>query len=337
MTVAFGLWYKCDMWAWGGHQSFRHIDEYTYATKMGSIALPFWAWSTGLVKISIGLMLLRFQQSKRWRVVIYIMIGLNVMLILLVGVVNLFQCIPYAAVWDFKKQIKNKKCWRRELNWVMLYTSSVCNVLTDVVFSLMPLTFLRKIRRPLREKLVVGGLMALGLMASVFSLCKAIVNGKLSMSKDPVSNVLLLGLLSCLEVQTSLIAACAPTLHNLGKSFLQRIGWAQESRDESPPPYAGGSSTLRDPKRPFSAEVQLNRVKSDGTTSPFQNWLANDSGDPGLEEAHYEQDPMTGRIVCTTELRIHSSRSHLNDDWKAHEGWAMEDEWKAQTGTGTAH
>lgn len=337
MSVAFGLWYATQMWAMGGYQSFRTLDEYTYASRLGAIAMPFWAWATGLVKVSIGLMLLRFQQSKRWRVVIHVMILLNILLIILLGIVNLFQCVPYSALWDFKKQIKDKKCWRRELNWAMLYTSAVCNIVTDVVFSLMPLTFLRKIRRPIREKVIVGGLMALGLLASVFALCKTIVNNRLKMSKDKGASLILLGLLSCLEVQVSLIGACAPTLHNLAKRLFRRLGWPQECSDESPPPYAEGSNTALEPKRSFSAEVHLNRVDSGDTTCRFKNWLAKDNGDPGLEEARYEQDPATGRIVCTTELKVHSSRSHLHDEYQAHEGWVMEEEWKAQRGIGTAH
>ena len=181
MNVCFGLWYKTVSWAWGGHHpAFRSIDEVTYGSMLGSIALPFWAWSTGLVKISIGCMLLRFQQGSRWKWVIYVMIALNVMLIGLVGVGNLFQCIPYAAIWDFKGEIKNKKCWNGTQSRAMLYSSSICNVFTDFVFSLMPLTFLGKMRRPLSEKVVVGGLMALGLVASAFSLSKAVVNGRIT-------------------------------------------------------------------------------------------------------------------------------------------------------------
>jgi hypothetical protein len=109
----------------------------------------------------------------------------------------------------------------------------------------------------------------------------------------------------------------------------------QESRDDSPPPYAGESSTLREAKRPNSGEVELNLPHFSGPSSPHPKWFADDIGDED-EDAHYEQDPTTGRIVCTTELRVHSSRSALNDDWKAQGGWAMEDEWRAQKGIGAA-
>jgi hypothetical protein len=340
MSVAFGLWYKCDFWAWGfNHPPFRHLDEIIYNSMMGSIALPFWAWSTGLVKISIGLMLLRFQQYQRWKIVMYIMIALNVLLILLVGVVNLFQCIPYASLWDFRNEIKHKKCWKMEMSLVMLYSSSICNVVTDVVFSLMPLTFLSKIRRPMSEKLVVWGLMALGLVASAFSLSKAIINCRISLMSDQSASTVLLGLLSCMEVQTSLIAACAPTLRNSGKRVLQRMGLLHSTRDDSPPPYAADSdSQLHASKCPRNGRVELDRVLCGGANSPWRDWDGDDLGDAGLEEARYEQDPVTGRIICTTALKVHSSHSDLSGDWKAdsHQGCAMEDECRGRDGIGMA-
>ncbi|KAF2278289.1 uncharacterized protein EI97DRAFT_456711 [Westerdykella ornata] len=343
MTVAFGLWYKCDLWAFSSEPPhLRHIDDVIYTSMLGAIAVPFWAWSTGLVKISIGIMLLRFQQQKPLRAVIYLMIALNVLLIVLVGLVQLFACIPYSALWDFKNRIKSKKCWTQELNWAMIYSSSVCNVLTDVVFSLMPLSFLYKIRRPLCEKATVGVLMALGLVASAFSLSKAIVNGRLMKSSDAGGSLILLGLLSSLEVQTSLIAACAPTLRSLARRFLQRMGLAHESRDSSPPAYA---ETVPDAKDRTSGIVELNPVhrkdslfpaspaSRSAMSSPYAEWdaeMAEQEHD--LNEARYEQDPATGRIVCTTELKIHTSRTYLHDDYRQHEGWAMEDAWRSRIG-----
>ncbi|KAF2751800.1 hypothetical protein M011DRAFT_522742 [Sporormia fimetaria CBS 119925] len=332
MSIAIGLWYRANFWAWGHHHPpFRHVSEITYTSKLGMIALPFWGWATGLVKISIGVMLLRFQQNRRLRGLTWAMIALNIALILLVGVVSLFSCVPYAANWDMQKTLKGSKCWGRAANRAIIYTPAVCNTLTDVVFSLMPLTFLRKIRRPTGEKVVIGGLMALGLIASAFSLSKVIVNGKLDVTKDRSASFLLLALLSALEVQTALIAACAPTLRSATQRFLRRIGLGQCHQDSTPPPYAVGSSTFRDTKVGHSGIRELDRVHYGRLNSPY-----NDSGSALGDDARYEQDPTTGRIVCTTELKIHSSHSNVRSQWESHEGWIMEDQWKARGGIGVA-
>ena len=157
MSVAFGLWFKSVWWAYGAkYPHFRQLDDIVYSVKLGAIARPFWGFATGSVKISIGLMLLRFQQAKRWKAVIWAMIALNVVLIILVGIVTLFQCRPYSAMWDFRNDIRRERCWDNTMHGAILYSSSVCNVLTDVVFSLLPLTFLCKIRCPLSEKVVIG-------------------------------------------------------------------------------------------------------------------------------------------------------------------------------------
>ncbi|KAF2263484.1 hypothetical protein CC78DRAFT_449028, partial [Lojkania enalia] len=225
MTAMFGVMYESHIWAWGGrHPTSRTLKEQRHVAKYGSISMPLWAWATGFVKISIAFMLLRFQQSQKWKYFMYVMIALNIVLIGFTGVWNMFQCIPFKAVYD--PSVKDKKCFSKRMIRICLYVSAACNISTDLVFSFMPLTFLGKIRRPLREKVVIGGLMALGLIASAFSLAKVILAAKLEtpQGKDLGAYLMLFGLLSILEVQASFIAACIPTLRGSTRRLLIRIG-----------------------------------------------------------------------------------------------------------------
>ncbi|KAF2714160.1 hypothetical protein K504DRAFT_364951, partial [Pleomassaria siparia CBS 279.74] len=229
-VLMFALQWASESWALPSTQPpFMTLELFTYDAKIGSISLPFWAWSTGLVKISIACMLLRFQQSRPWRYFLYLMIAMNVLLIVILGIANLFQCIPYQSWWDFR--IVDKKCWSMKAMLATTYLSGACNVSTDIVFSLMPLTFLGKIRRPLKEKIAIGFLMALGMIASGFSMSKVIISA-LPSRKDRYISPTLLGLLSCLEVQTSLIAACIPTLRSSSKRFFSNMGikWSSSAR-----------------------------------------------------------------------------------------------------------
>ncbi|PSN62512.1 hypothetical protein BS50DRAFT_458200, partial [Corynespora cassiicola Philippines] len=226
MTIMFCLQWATQTWVIASPDLTHHsLSALSHAMKLGAISLPFWGWATGLVKISIGCMLLRFQQGTPGRLLIIGMIFLNVLLIIFAGIVQMFQCVPYASVWDFTGKYRDiKKCWGSDISVGLLYATCVCNIVSDVVFSIMPLSFLGRIRRPLREKVVVGSLMALGLLASIFSLCRMIIQARGRNKKDPIACLVLSCFLICLEVQVSLIAACVPTLRSSGRRALVRMG-----------------------------------------------------------------------------------------------------------------
>lgn len=334
MTVMFALQYESEMWAWGSKRpEFITMKRLRHGAMVGSISLPFWAWSTGLVKISIAFMLLRFQQSRGWQIFLYLMIAINVMLIAVLGIANLFQCIPYAAWWDFS--IVERKCWSHQAMLATTYLSGACNVSTDIVFSLMPLTFLGKIRRPTREKIAIGILMALGMIASGFSMSKVIITA-LPKSKDRYISPTLLGILSCLEVQTSLIAACIPTLRSSSKRLLTKLGIKWSSTKHTAYRRYGSGSSESGPKavrRP--PMMELNDV-SFGGSGPH---LESETADMEEEADQYQMDPETGRITYKAGLRLHSSRSDLNNEWRidATPVRVIEDDnWEPQKAVGVA-
>ncbi|KAF2648609.1 hypothetical protein K491DRAFT_240008 [Lophiostoma macrostomum CBS 122681] len=311
MSVMFALQYASMSWAFHASGPIsRSVDERQYSSMLGTISLPFWAWSTGFVKFSIATMLLRFQQSQSWKYVIYTMISLNIVLVLFTGVGNLFQCIPYQSTWDFKNQYPNKKCWGDEMNAISMYVASFCNIASDVVFSLMPLTFLAKIRRPMKEKIVIGVLMGLGLIASTFSALKAGLTKRLADGHDTTANVILIGMLSNLEVQTALIAACIPTLRSSWRGLMIKLGLKKSDVDSRYPQYDEGSSLCDGRKGRKTGVREMDRVDS-ATANDSQRGRKS----IGLEqlddddEALYEMDPVTGRIVCTSPRKTALERS----------------------------
>jgi hypothetical protein len=318
MTIMFGFEYES--MAWAAHVSgtvYRTVDQRQHSSMMGTISLPFWAWGTGFVKISIATMLLRFQQSQPWKYVIYVMISFNIVLVLFTGVGNLFQCIPYQASWDFKNEYPNKKCWSPQLNVISMYVASSCNITSDVVFSLMPLTFLGKIRRPMKEKIVIGILMALGLTASTFSAMKAALTNKLIDHEDRAANVILVGMLSTLEVQTALIAACIPTLRSSCMGLMVRLGLKKPEAESRYLQYGAGSSMSGGRKGRKRRVRELDRVDSaTGNGSQRGRKSAALDLDDDDDDAQYDMDPVTGRIVCTSPRKTAHERTTtpLSDD-----------------------
>jgi hypothetical protein len=171
-------------------------------------------WALALVKTSIAIMLIRFQQtSSAWCRFLYTIIAVQITTATYLTVVHLTRCIALEALWN--PTIPDKKCWNGDAFRASLTATSVLVIVTDVIYALMPLTFLRHMRRPIRDRIVIGVLLSLGLVATGASIAKTVVVQGFNNSHapvDPVSGGLAIALWAAIEEQLALIAACIPCL-----------------------------------------------------------------------------------------------------------------------------
>lgn len=68
-------------------------------------------WASSLARISIGSMLLRFQISNTWQVVLWILIFIQVTMAIGADVFQLTQCRPIRALWE---PVPDAVCWSAE-------------------------------------------------------------------------------------------------------------------------------------------------------------------------------------------------------------------------------
>jgi hypothetical protein len=117
-------------------------------------------------------------------------------------------------------------------------------IATDIFLSLFPLTFIRQLKRPRREKIVLAILMGLGLLASAASVMRLIVTSFYVSDTDPLYDIVIPAIWGCVEeylcefphgnsilppfpVLTSVIgifAACVPYLRIPFENVLGRLG-----------------------------------------------------------------------------------------------------------------
>jgi hypothetical protein len=164
-------------------------------------------------RVSIGLTLLRLKQDSRiWTRAIWAIIALLVVQGISNTAVQFTQCIPLEALWKAEARehatcmtIRNSNIW----GWM----SSVMYILSDIVFSLLPLTFIPSLHLPLRQKFLISLLMSLGMVASTFSVVKIIYRINYAYhSSDKLWDSVDMSLWSKLEEILIAVAACAPTL-----------------------------------------------------------------------------------------------------------------------------
>ncbi|KAK8872574.1 integral membrane protein [Apiospora arundinis] len=148
-------------------------QEFADSAKYGFLAIPIWGLSMAFIKSSIGLTLLQIKTALWFRVYIWF----NIVLMCLYGFGNvffiMFQCRPLPAAWgDFAYAGPNPQCLPPVAITIASTVGAVVAILTDVLLSLAPLSFLWSLKRPKRERVVLGALMSLGLFAGACSLLK---------------------------------------------------------------------------------------------------------------------------------------------------------------------
>jgi hypothetical protein len=191
--------------------------------KYASIAQPIWAWSMVFIKVSFALMLLRIEQAKLLRRFLFFMIGLQITLGIYNTLAIVLQCVPVRKAWDLLGVVPGT-CWSRRALSISSISVSVIHILTDFLLAALPISFLRKIQRPVRERVLVGALMGLGFFAGVASIIKIRAAIDFGKADDPVNASINIGMWSVIEELVGFIVICIPCLRSPFQRVLQYCG-----------------------------------------------------------------------------------------------------------------
>ncbi|KXJ86459.1 hypothetical protein Micbo1qcDRAFT_209144 [Microdochium bolleyi] len=168
-----------------------------------------WMLALNMTRISIGLMLLPLrQQWWWWRWTLWSVIAVNAVWLVAVTAINFSICVPLTALWT---PTADAVCIPTPalLTWALTY--HWCNLICNLVLSLLPLTLIYAIRTR-AEKLAITFLMTAGLGASAVEVIylawflNTYMNGQIY---KPLSTPLY-DLLCALQLLIGLIAACLP-------------------------------------------------------------------------------------------------------------------------------
>lgn len=118
-----------------------------------------------LTKISILFTYLRIFPKKAFRIVTYVVIGLNVAYLITFVLITVFQCRPLDAAWlrwdgEYPAQCDNINA--------QAWAASAINMCLDIITMSLPLRELSKLSLSLRKKLLVMIMFSLGFLC-VFS------------------------------------------------------------------------------------------------------------------------------------------------------------------------
>ncbi|KAH7092536.1 hypothetical protein FB567DRAFT_239799 [Paraphoma chrysanthemicola] len=282
------------------------------AFKYAIISQPLWAWSMSLLKISFALMLLRIEQTLTWRRFLWFMIAVQVV----VGVYNtlgiVLQCVPLRKAWDLVGVVQGK-CWSKETQGTSTIVVAAINIITDFVFSLLPITFLRKIQRPMRERVVVGVLMGLGIFAGVVSIVKISVAAQFGRTGDMINESILIGMWSVIEELVGLIVICVPCLRSPFQRAVQSVAGVtvRMRRYGMSRSYGRTYEASEGPKERSRSRSRLAAMLEGSNDSGFKlERVRNESSGPSSPNGDVIKRPC--EIWCTKEVMVdHDSLSRM--------------------------
>ncbi|KAH7336017.1 hypothetical protein BKA66DRAFT_479925 [Pyrenochaeta sp. MPI-SDFR-AT-0127] len=194
------------------------VDIFRYIFAMCLVGI----WTAPLVRISISCMLLRLKTSPAWQWVLKTIIGIQIASAGASNICQVVQCRPVRAMWDV---VPGAKCWSPAQIQAYGYVYNSVNIMSDILLSLMPISFIRKLRRPLFERLLLAFLMALGLIAGSIAIMRLISLRKFDLtSGGSLRSLSETVLLTRVEELVGIIAACAPLLKPSLVSILHSLG-----------------------------------------------------------------------------------------------------------------
>ena len=287
------------------------LSDAQAAYEKASISQPIWGWSMALVKISFSLMLLRISPSNFMKRFLWAMIGLQIILAVYNTLATLLQCIPVEKAWDLLGTVEGH-CWSRTGVRISSITVSVVHILTDFILALLPISFLRGIQRPVRERVIVGALMGLGFFTGVASILKIIAAMNFGKTGDPMNESIVVGMWSAIEELVGFIVICIPTLRSPFQHVLRYLGVASVRLKNHTFSRGYGrtqeSEVTRDNFRSQS-QSRLATVEGDEESGFKLKELRTEGSSGSSDEMHWrasanETSAGNGEIWCTHEVVV---------------------------------
>jgi hypothetical protein len=131
-----------------------------YATRL------LYTVALGCVKTSILVFYMRLDPRTLTRWAIYFLMGFVAALAIITFFFLAFVCVPPSLFWDTAAQAAApEKCLSQPTQQMFFNLNGICNIIQDVSIYLLPIPMLWSLQMPLRQKVALGALFSVGLVA----------------------------------------------------------------------------------------------------------------------------------------------------------------------------
>ena len=181
------------------------------------VSAIFYNSSLGFIKLSVLTLYARLgdRNLRKMSYVMMVVVSCSTMANFLVCI---FECSPIPAAWD--TSITHKKCVDIDAFYL---ANSGTNIATDLLTYFLPLKTVRNLQMPRKQKIAVGVMLCLGLVACVSSIVRVTFIPKMLVSTDTTYVIANPFSMSIVESCIGIVAASIPSMKPLAKKFLPRI------------------------------------------------------------------------------------------------------------------
>ncbi|KAL4878129.1 hypothetical protein BJY04DRAFT_221486 [Aspergillus karnatakaensis] len=262
--------------------------KYSYATEI--IYNPI----LSIVKYSILCFLLRLTgQKTEVKRAIWIIIGINTIVMVTTLFLTVFRCVPIAYHWN-PTAYPDTKC----LVFADFVTGTACATLfTDVLVLILPTWIVYNLRMAQKQKLMLIGILSLGLVGVIAGIVRIVLldiyDRKLASGSIADYNYNVYFALSTIEIGLVIVAACAPSFKPLVAKILPKLF---STRSRNGPSYSynrGGASGGR--MYDLDNLSRTRRTQNDGNHVLVETRNERESSD--------SPEPKAG-IMLTTETEV---------------------------------
>ncbi|KAL2068836.1 hypothetical protein VTL71DRAFT_15174 [Oculimacula yallundae] len=193
------------------------------------IALAHYSWfhawinvlGISLVKISVGLFLLRLVQGKWYKRILIGWIAFTIIFTVASMGTLVFQCLPINAAWQFGlRDDPNTKCYSLDIYRSIGLFNGAINIFTDFMFATLPIPVILPLQINIRTKISLICILGLGYFACAAAIVRETLLAKFFDDPDPFFKY---GLQewNAIELNIGILAACLPSLRPLFASILE--------------------------------------------------------------------------------------------------------------------
>ncbi|PYH74310.1 integral membrane family protein [Aspergillus vadensis CBS 113365] len=212
-------------------------DTASIATHLNFATQGIYMWAIGLVKISIGLFLLRFAPRRSYKIFIWVVMVVMLLYTIICFLTLMFECKDIRSIWD--ENVKSQ-CFTSSQLLKLSYTNTGLNILTDLIFAILPAIMLRHLQVNRRVKASLVCILGLGIFACAAAIVKLSVLPNYGRTGDLLWDYSTLTIWVVVESNMGIIAGSLPTLKPLFKQFLGIYGSQTKTRR-----YTYGSKKYR--------------------------------------------------------------------------------------------
>ncbi|OJJ47333.1 hypothetical protein ASPZODRAFT_96276 [Penicilliopsis zonata CBS 506.65] len=260
-------------------------------------------WAIAAVKISIGFFLLRFAPRRGYRVFISVVMVAMTVYTLICNFTILFQCKKMETLWNPNVP---SKCFSPTQLLALAYTNAGLNILTDLIFAILPGIMLRHLQVNKRTKASLACILGLGVFACAAAFVKLSILPNYGKTGDFLWDYSDLTIWVVTECNVGIIAGSLPTLKPLFKQVLNTYA----SRSKSKPYYGTGGESYQLRKHSRSGSKPLSSVDletSETSHRTRQQYEATSYARPGGKTSSEESIlPAHGArgIIMTREIQV---------------------------------